>query len=175
MWPSSPAVPLAPTIARPLITWVAAMPVPMARKSTWLLWRAAPMRASASPPARTSWPITVGRPSRSVRSRPSGTLRKPTFADQTAMPLISSTTPGTTMPAAIGVRPSMRAFSARAAAMSAMSRVTASAPRSGQVGCRSVCSMRPWGRTSAHFMVVPPTSMATITSLVMSGPSGRTT
>ena len=123
--------------------------------------RPAPSRASARPPARTSWPSAVGRPSRVAARSRSGTSRKPTFADQTATPRASSTTPGTAMPAATGVRPVGAGRFGQALGDVEDVATTASGPRSGPVGCRSVCSTRPCGWTRAHFMPVPPTSSAT--------------
>ena len=164
MCPISPAAPCAPTNAVPSIRSAAAMPVPMATKSTCRPSWPAPIRASAMPPARTSWPSAAGRPSRSVTRSRSGTSRKPTFADQTATPAASSTTPGTAMPTATGVSPSARARSARPSATSRMVRTTASGPRSAPVACRSVWWTGAVRSTRAHFMPVPPTSRAITTA-----------
>ena len=75
------------------------MPVPTGRNSACRAPRAAPSRASASSPARTSCPTAVGHAAaaRSPR-RATGRSRQPRLAEQTPTPRRSSTRPGTTTP-----------------------------------------------------------------------------
>ena len=75
----------------------------------------------------------AGRAASVTRSR-SGTSRKPTFADQTAMPVASSTTPGTATPTATGVEPVGAGLVGEAGGDVEDVAVTASGPRSRQGG-----------------------------------------
>ena len=106
MWPISPAKPCAPASTRPSMPMAPAMPVPSGTKRKRSAPRPAPIRPSARPPVRTSWPRATGTPpSRSASSSRRGRPASRGWPRRRRCPASSSTMPGTATPAAAAGSP----------------------------------------------------------------------